>query len=195
MKFKALLVLFVGFLTSTSFCQAQSIWHPSYLTGASGLSNSQLERIEIKRKTTALVFALSAYEGEITLPKDVCLKAAGDSLPLLSAVAYKHKYNENRPAKWRRERPLLSRRAILCASFSLPCRATPPPSTSFAAQGGALARCWASAPTTALTLHFCRLRRRSASLVPSPIGPVAMPQRSSAHVFTVCLRGQAPCRT
>lgn len=95
MKFKALLVLFVGFLTSTSFCQAQSIWHPSYLTGASGLSNSKLERIEIKRKTTALVFALSAYEGEITLPKDVCLKAAGDSLPLLSAVAYKHKYNEN----------------------------------------------------------------------------------------------------
>lgn len=95
MKFKALLVLFVGFLTSTSFCQAQSIWHPSYLTGASGLSNSKLERIEIKRKTTALVFALSAYEGEITLPKDVCLKAAGDSLPLLSAVAYKHKCNEN----------------------------------------------------------------------------------------------------
>ena len=95
MKFKALLVLFVGFLTSTSFCQAQSIWHPSYLTGASGLSNSKLERIEIKRKTTALVFALSAYEGEITLPKDVCLKAAGDSLPLLSAVAYKHKYNGN----------------------------------------------------------------------------------------------------
>lgn len=94
MKFKALLVLFVGFLTSTSFCQAQSIWHPSYLTGASGLSNSQLERIEIKRKTTALVFALSAYEGEITLPKDVCLKAAGDSLPLLSAVAYKHQCNE-----------------------------------------------------------------------------------------------------
>lgn len=95
MKFKALLVLFVGFLTSTSFCQAQSIWHPSYLTGASGLSNSKLERIEIKRKTTALIFALSAYEGEITLPKDVCLKAAGDSLPLLSAVAYKHKCNEN----------------------------------------------------------------------------------------------------
>lgn len=95
MKFKALLVLFVSFLTSTSFCQAQSIWHPSYLTGASGLSNSKLERIEIKRKTTALVFALSAYEGEITLPKDVCLKAAGDSLPLLSAVAYKHKCNEN----------------------------------------------------------------------------------------------------
>lgn len=92
MKFKALLVLFVGFLTSTSFCQAQSIWHPSYLTGASGLSNSQLERIEIKRKTTALVFALSAYEGEITLPKDVCLKAAGDSLPLLSAVAYKREF-------------------------------------------------------------------------------------------------------
>lgn len=95
MKFKALLVLFVSFLTSTSFCQAQSIWHPSYLTGASGLSNSKLERIEIKRKTTALIFALSAYEGEITLPKDVCLKAAGDSLPLLSAVAYKHKCNEN----------------------------------------------------------------------------------------------------
>ena len=45
MKFKALLVLFVGFLTSTFFCQAQSIWHPSYLTGASGLSNSKLERL------------------------------------------------------------------------------------------------------------------------------------------------------
>ena len=94
MNFKTWFLLFVSFLASIC-CQARSIQHPSYLLGSSGLSISKLERIEIGKKTTALIFALNAFEDQITLPGNVYLTAAGDSLPLLSAVAYRHRCDED----------------------------------------------------------------------------------------------------
>lgn len=94
MNYKTWLLPFVSFLASIC-CQAHSIQHPSYLLGSSGLSNSKLERIEIGKKTTALIFALNAFEDQITLPGNVYLTAAGDSLPLLSAVAYRHRCDED----------------------------------------------------------------------------------------------------
>lgn len=94
MNYKTWLLPFVSFLASIC-CQARSIQHPSYLLGSSGLSNSKLERIEIGKKTTALIFALNAFEDQITLPGNVYLTAAGDSLPLLSAVAYRHRCDED----------------------------------------------------------------------------------------------------
>lgn len=94
MNFNTWFLLFVSFLASIC-CQARSIQHPSYLLGSSGLSNSKLERIEIGKKTTALIFALNAFEDQITLPGNVYLTAAGDSLPLLSAVAYRHRCDED----------------------------------------------------------------------------------------------------
>lgn len=94
MNYKTWLLPFVSFLASIC-CQARSIQHPSYLLGSPGLSNSKLERIEIGKKTTALIFALNAFEDQITLPGNVYLTAAGDSLPLLSAVAYRHRCDED----------------------------------------------------------------------------------------------------
>lgn len=94
MNFKTWFLLFVSFLASIC-CQARSIQHPSYLLGSSGLSISKLERIEIGKKTTALIFALNAFEDQITLPGNVYLTAVGDSLPLLSAVAYRHRCDED----------------------------------------------------------------------------------------------------
>lgn len=94
MNFKTWFLLFVSFLASIC-CQARSIQHPSYLLGSSGLSISKLERIEIGKKTSALIFALNAFEDQITLPGNVYLTAAGDSLPLLSAVAYRHRCDED----------------------------------------------------------------------------------------------------
>lgn len=93
MNYKTWLLPFVSFLASIC-CQARSIQHPSYLLSP-GLSNSKLERIEIGKKTTALIFALNAFEDQITLPGNVYLTAAGDSLPLLSAVAYRHRCDED----------------------------------------------------------------------------------------------------
>lgn len=94
MNFKTWLLLFVSYLASIC-CQARFIQHPSYLLGSSGLSISKLERIEIGKETTALIFALNAFEDQITLPGNVYLTAAGDSLPLLSAVAYRHRCYED----------------------------------------------------------------------------------------------------
>lgn len=94
MNYKTWLLPFVSFLASIC-CQARSIQHPSYLLGSPGLSNSKLERIEIGKKTTALIFALNAFEDQITLPGNVYLTAAGDSLPLLSAVAYRHRCDDD----------------------------------------------------------------------------------------------------
>ena len=56
MNYKTWLLPFVSFLASIC-CQARSIQHPSYLLGSPGLSNSKLERIEIGKKTTALIGA------------------------------------------------------------------------------------------------------------------------------------------
>lgn len=95
MKFKAWLLLFVGFFLSCPLCQSHSIWHPSYLFGSSGLGTSTLERIEIGRKSTVLVFSFDDYHDEMLLPQNVWLSAEGDSLPLLSAVAYRHRSNDH----------------------------------------------------------------------------------------------------
>lgn len=161
MNYKTWLLPFVSFLASIC-CQARSIQHPSYLLGSPGLSNSKLERIEIGKKTTALIFALNAFEDQITLPGNVYLTAAGDSLPLLSAVAYRHRCDEDSARQVTKGENFAFQEGDSLRLVSPACHTKPPLSTIFASTIGIRGKCWASALTVFLTHPFFLLRRRFA---------------------------------